>query len=763
MIYVKKLLATCAAIALAATSAIPLSAFADDPAGDALVFAIKTNKDSYKPGETAYVTLSIVSNPGVNGWVAGIDYDEGFVPVGSKTDFVTFFPDSDDGEIIEATYTNGAGKKVNTKVTESQFTTSDFDASKNPKTDDPFYVLWSEFSKKKGEVLGPNCPAGEENEGYAYKYTGDVVTLAFEVTENITDPNHAFSIVFDKDNPPVRGVSKEDGAVLAAEAENGGKANVTVEVPEEQVLVTGIDSERGTIELNVGYTATLKAKVTPDNATNKKLTWSSANTAIATVDSNGEVKGISEGQTIVTVASAENPEIKKEITVIVNAVHAESIALTLAKNEIDVGENTTSTVKFTPDDTTNKAVKYVSSNPAVATVDENTGAITGVGAGKATITATSVDNAEAKATAEITVKGLKLDEDVNEKGEVEQLLGDETIDFSADLPEGSTIEVTTDDPGVKATYDPNDKQLVLEGKPTKEKLTITVRLTLADGSVEEKTIEVVTVAPQVDIDVDSLTVGVGATTKLPYTIKYADDEEFDRLFEVRFVTLDKTIADIDTNANVTGVAKGNTSVGISVYSKDTESVVAEATVPVKVTKVDYKISFAEPEIDIKAGAKKELNFVIDPSNSETKDLLAELIEAGWDFTSSDPSVADVVDEQRMLKAYRQGRVVITATNPDYTDDEGNMVPVICVVNVISVFPAATPVNAKPSTDPVGRDKVTGYVNAIVDTNSTAAGPIAATGGDMTDTETSNAPAIAAAALGVIALGFVVVARKKRRS
>ncbi len=62
-----------------------------------------------------------------------------------------------------------------------------------------------------------------------------------------------------------------------------------------RINVTGISLNQETISLNAGDTSDIKATVSPDNATDKVVLWTSSNPLVASVDSNGSVKGLSEG------------------------------------------------------------------------------------------------------------------------------------------------------------------------------------------------------------------------------------------------------------------------------------------------------------------------------------------------------------------------------------------------------------------------------------------------------------------------------------
>lgn len=69
--------------------------------------------------------------------------------------------------------------------------------------------------------------------------------------------------------------------------------------------VTGVQLDKETLDLHVGDTATLTATVEPYNAANKKVTWSSSDETVATVDENGNVTAVAAGTAVITVATAD--------------------------------------------------------------------------------------------------------------------------------------------------------------------------------------------------------------------------------------------------------------------------------------------------------------------------------------------------------------------------------------------------------------------------------------------------------------------------
>jgi uncharacterized protein YjdB len=183
----------------------------------------------------------------------------------------------------------------------------------------------------------------------------------------------------------------DDGKVTAVgsgeakiTATAGGKtATCTVKVT---VLVTGITLDETELDLTVDDDpVTLVAKVTPEGATDKTVTWSSSNDRVATVDANGKVKAVGNGEAKITAKAGDKTATCK---VLVSTL-ASGVTLDRTELSMKVGDSPVTLVaKVTPDDATDKTVTWSSSNVKVATVDSN-GKVTAVGNGEATITATA--------------------------------------------------------------------------------------------------------------------------------------------------------------------------------------------------------------------------------------------------------------------------------------------------------------------------------------------------------------------------------------
>ena len=166
------------------------------------------------------------------------------------------------------------------------------------------------------------------------------------------------------------------------------------------VAITGVSVSPTTVTVGLGSTQQLSATLAPANATNQNVTWTSSNTAIATVNASGLVSAVSVGTTTITVKTVDgNKTATSAITVAAIPVASVSVSPTTAS--LYAGNTQQLSATISPSNATNKNVTWSSSNTAIATVNSS-GLVTAVSAGIATITATTQDGNKT-ATATITV------------------------------------------------------------------------------------------------------------------------------------------------------------------------------------------------------------------------------------------------------------------------------------------------------------------------------------------------------------------------
>ncbi|MDE7291966.1 MAG: leucine-rich repeat protein [Treponemataceae bacterium] len=195
---------------------------------------------------------------------------------------------------------------------------------------------------------------------------------------------------------------KEGSATITAKAgDKQAKCVVTVNsqaVVETNVAVDNVTLDTTTLTLALGGTRKLTATVTPSDADDKNVKWSSSDTAVATVGNDGTVTAIKEGNATIT-AQAGDKKAECVVTVKLQVIAVESITLDATTLTLEPGttEKLTATVK--PDNADNKTVIWSSSDTSVATVAGGT--VTAVAEGTTIITA----QADIKvATCIVTVK-----------------------------------------------------------------------------------------------------------------------------------------------------------------------------------------------------------------------------------------------------------------------------------------------------------------------------------------------------------------------
>ena len=190
-------------------------------------------------------------------------------------------------------------------------------------------------------------------------------------------------------------------ATITAKSNNGKTASCSVTV--NPIQPTGIKATPETSTLyGLNGTVKLSANVMPSNATNKAVTWSSRNTSVATVSSDGTVKAVGYGTTVITAKTVNG--LTSNCTVTVNPIAVTGVSLNKTSLSFTgTGSSQTLTATVSPSNATNKTLTWSSSNTSVATVSN--GVVKAVGFGTATITAKS--NNGKTASCSVTVNPIQ--------------------------------------------------------------------------------------------------------------------------------------------------------------------------------------------------------------------------------------------------------------------------------------------------------------------------------------------------------------------
>ncbi|MBO4756934.1 MAG: Ig domain-containing protein [Bacteroidales bacterium] len=266
------------------------------------------------------------------------------------------------------------------------------------------------------------------------------------------------SVTWDSSDKSVATVS--NGKVTAVKA---GSANITVKtvdggftascavtVAAKVIDVSSVSLSKTELTLTEGDSETITATVKPDDATDKTVTWSSSDTAVATVDG-GKIAAVKEGTATITAKAGDKTATCK-VTVEKKVIAVESVELDKTAIELTEGESQTLAATVKPDDATDKTVEWSTSDAEVATVEA--GVVTAVKEGTATITAKA---GEKTATCTVTVKkkvieveSVELDKTALEltEGESQTLVAtvkpddatDKTVEWSTSDAEVATVE-----------------------------------------------------------------------------------------------------------------------------------------------------------------------------------------------------------------------------------------------------------------------------------------------------------------------------------
>lgn len=173
----------------------------------------------------------------------------------------------------------------------------------------------------------------------------------------------------------------------------------------QSVPVSAITLNSTSQTLNIGDSFQLDATVSPSDATDASLTWSSSNNAVATVDANGLVTAVAEGTTTIKASANDGSGVSATcmITVEKVVVLVGEIVLDQTVAELEVGNTLQLTASVLPADADDATVTWSTSDETLATVNAS-GLVEALAVGEVVITATANDESGVSASCTITIK-----------------------------------------------------------------------------------------------------------------------------------------------------------------------------------------------------------------------------------------------------------------------------------------------------------------------------------------------------------------------
>ena len=435
-----------------------------------------------------------------------------------------------------------------------------------------------------------------------------------------------------------------DGKVKALKAGNvtitataGEKsAACAVTVTAKVIPVTSMWLDKSELELTEGDEAVLTATVRPENATDKTVTWTSSNTSVATV-SHGKVKAVKAGTATIT-AKAGDKSAKCTVTVLPSFIAVTSVTLDKTTLGLVEGDQAVLTATVSPDNATEPAVTWTTSNASVATVED--GMVTAVKAGTAVITAKAGDKS-AKCTVTVTAAFVPVTSVTLNKTTLEMTEGDEatlTATVKPDNATDKTVTWTSSDATVATVADGKVKALKAG--------SVTITATAGEKSATCAITVKAKVIPVTSITLDKTTLSLvaGDDATLIATVKPDN-------------ATDKTVTWTSSDPSVATVADGKVhavKLGIAVITAKAGDKTATCTVTVAAKVIPVtSIWLDKSEMELTEGDEAILTATVKPDNATDKTVT---------WTSSDPSVATVTDGK--VKALKPGTATITAKAGD---------------------------------------------------------------------------------------------------
>ncbi len=339
------------------------------------------------------------------------------------------------------------------------------------------------------------------------------------------------------------------------------------------VAVTGVTLDKTETALTVGGTTTLTATVAPSGATNKNVTWSSGNEAVATVDG-GVVTAVAPGSATITVTTEDG---SKTATCAVTVSYATATGINFPRADENIAMNKGDTLDLTASVTpanADQTVMWESSDTNVATVELDTGHVEAVGVGATTITVYDSSMAySASCTVTVTsTAALSLNETA-----LAGYTGDSTIlEANAQNFGGPVTYTWTADPAEKVALDANDELCEVDYLAAG---SVTVTVSATDGIMAEPLTASCTITiTQSEVSAVSIACSLGENPTI-----YDSDAAF---------TLTPTVTKVGTASDVVNWTNSNEE-AVSISTASSQSGVAINVTPLAAGAVTITASSAE--------------------------------------------------------------------------------------------------------------------------------------------------------------------------
>ena len=420
-------------------------------------------------------------------------------------------------------------------------------------------------------------------------------------------------------------------ATIKATASNGQSVSCEITVKEKEAEVNKVILNKSAVQLKRGDEFTLTATVIPDTVKDKTITWTSSNTSVAEIK-DGKITAKGVGTSIITATSVNN---RKALCIVrVLPIYVESLSFDKNNAVMVPGDNMQLNVTFTPADSTNKSVTYISTDESIATVS-NTGLVKAIKPGKVTIIARSYNYKEARCEVRVHIPAKKVTLNKTELtldiGKSEKLVA--TLDPANST---STIEWSSSNPSVAEVKN----GVVTAKKAGSANITVKTsndKTATCKVKVKEKEVEV----SAIKLNKTSLTLKKGASEKLTASVTPSNATNK----KLTWKSSNTSIVEVN---NGTVKAKKNGTATITVSTSNGKKATCKVTVTDKTIAVT-KITLNKTSVKLNKGATAQLKATVSPSDATNKTIT---------WSSSNTSVATVKNGK--ITAIKDGTATITA-------------------------------------------------------------------------------------------------------
>ena len=437
----------------------------------------------------------------------------------------------------------------------------------------------------------------------------------------------------------------KSGTITITAKTKDGKVKATVSVNVESIEVKSITLNPTEMSVKVGTSSQITAIVEPENAMDKELIWETSDASVVTVDSTGKVTGVKTGTAVVT-AKTKDGKIKSICTVNITTDTIDVEKIILSPTSVTVKEGLTSQITATvmPENATNRELVWTTSDASVAIVD-NTGKVTGVKKGTATITVKTKDG-KVKATVTVNVEANEVEKITLSSDKLSLKVGSTSKITATVTPENATdkeLVWTTSDASI-ATVDSTGKVTGVK------KGTVTITAKTKDGKVKATcTVNVEAIeVKSITLNPTEMSVKVGTSSQITATVTPENATDKELIWE----TSNASVATVDSTGKVTGVKTGTAVVTAKTKDGKIKSI---CTVNITTDTIDVeKIILSPTSVTVKEGLTSQITATVMPENATNRELV---------WTTSDASVA-TVDNTGKVTGVKKGTVTITAKTKD---------------------------------------------------------------------------------------------------